>query len=411
MNRAMVRQLAPATAGTLTAMLPMETTPFLISGSIRIGHLSVEAAGWIGTASLAAVAAGSMLLSPLLGRIPLRRAAMAFSLMTMASYLLMAVAKSFLAFMILAIAAGGACGCLLACMAMVVAATPDPDRSYGIIYASTGIFFAALLFLLPTVGELVSPAMMFVLIAAVALLAFPILSRVRVGGDVGDAGSGIEPASINWAWVGLLIFVMSIAFPVYGGTYGFAERKAVEVGLTSVQAGMVISMATLLSIVGTVCVATVGTRFGRLAPTLTVMIVATVAYGLTLRSTDPTGFIIGFLIFGLMQLALNAYFFGLASALDREGRVAALLQGYSLIPYALGPGIFGSLTEGGALTSLAAPAVVINLVATGLLLPMLIALDRRAGFGGRAWERSPASCQDAASVPATSAVRGSSRGR
>ena len=383
MNRNMMRQLVPVIAGTLSAMLPMETTPFLISGAVRAGHLSVEAAGWIGTASIGAVAAGSMALSPLLHRIPFRSSVIGLSLTTVLAYLLMALASSFAQFMGLAILAGGACGGMLACMAMVVAGTPDPDRSYGAIYASTGVIFAVLLFLVPYVGDTYSPAMMFVLIAAAALIALPVAARVKLGDMPQSEEEVAAPSRINWFWVGLLVLVMSIAFPLYGGVYGFAERKAVEVGLSSVQSGMVISAATILTIMGSVCVATIGTRFGRLIPTVVVMCLATTAYGLTLQATGPAGFVIGFLIFGFMQLALNSYIFGLASALDRGGKVAALLQGYSLVPYALGAGIFGSLTEGGKLTSLAMPAVALNIAATILLLPILVVLDRSSRKAAR----------------------------
>ncbi|WP_447725853.1 MFS transporter [Sphingomonas koreensis] len=377
MDRTQIRQLVPVIAGTLTAMLPTYTVPFLISGAVEVGHFGLEAASWIGTASIGAVAIASMAVAPLLNRIPLRQSIVGLGLAATLSYLLMAAVSSFAGFLLLAIAGGAACGGLLGCMAMVVARTADPDRSYGVIYASTGVVFAVLMFLLPTVGAAFSPAMMFVLIAAVALCTLPIAVRVSADANAHAGPEAGSVAPVNWAWVLLLVLVMTISQPLYGGVYGFSERKAVEVGLGSVEVGVVLSVSTLLCIIGSLCVAAIGTRYGRLIPTVVVMALATVAYGLTLRATDPTAFIIGFLIFGFMQLAMNSYFFGLASALDRDGKVAALLQGYSLIPYALGTGIFGSLTKGGALTSLALPAVAINLIATILLLPILIALDRQ----------------------------------
>ena len=377
MDRTQIRQLIPVIAGTLVAMLPTYTVPFLISGAVQMGHFGLEAASWIGTASIASVAIASMAVSPLLNRLPLRLSIACFGLTAAVSYLLLATVSSFAGFMLLAIVGGAACGALLGCMAMVVARTPDPDRSYGVIYATTGIVFAVLMFLLPTVDHVFSPALMFVLIAAVALGALPVAVRVKADANSHAGPEGVGVAPVNWVWVLLLVLVMTISQPLYGGVFGFSERKAVEVGLNSVQVGAALSTSTLLCIIGSLCVAAIGTRFGRLLPTVVVMTLATVAYGLTLRATDPTAFIIGFLIFGFMQLALNSYMFGLASALDRDGKVAALLQGYSLIPYALGTGIFGSLTKGGPLTSLALPAVAINVVATILLLPILIALDRQ----------------------------------
>ncbi|WP_157218025.1 MFS transporter [Flavisphingomonas formosensis] len=374
LDRRYAAEIFPLIMGTFIAMLPMEATPFVIGGLVQAG-LSTEQAGWVGTTSIFAVALVSMFTPPLISRLPFRTTMIAFGLVTILAYAMLGATTSFTLLLLIGTLAGAGSGGLLAGMAMRVARTADPDRSYGYIYASTGVGFALLLLVLPIVGSRFGHAAMFVLIAAVGGLILPLLCRLPVD-HVAQEETGATDGGICWPFVAIVVLVMTVAFPIYGGTYGFAERKAVEIGLSARQAGQVLAGATMLTIVGSAIVAFIGTRWGRLMPTVVVMLIATLAYYLVLGARSPAGYAAGMLLFGLMQLALNSYFFGLASALDRAGGVAATLQGFSLIPYALGSGLFGSLTGGGSLHMLALPAAGLNLAGLLILLPVLVALDR-----------------------------------
>jgi hypothetical protein len=260
-------------------------------------------------------------------------------------------------------------------MAMWITKTPNPDRVYGLIYAVATAVFALLLLILPLVGDRAGTPAMFLTLAMTVALITPALHWLdNVGGR--NPGQSAAPPRHIGRLVALVVLVMTIAFSLYGGVYGFSERKAVAIGLGATSIGVIVSAATMLTVIGSMLVTVVGTRPGRTLPTMVKMGIATVAYGLVLGAQGAPLYIIGMLAFGLMQMALNSYFFGLASALDPEGRVAAALQGYSLIPYALGAGLFGSLARNGDLTFLALPAVVINVIAALILLPMLRWLDR-----------------------------------
>ncbi|KQX25167.1 MULTISPECIES: MFS transporter [unclassified Sphingomonas] len=368
--------VGPLIGGTFLAMYPMMTTPILIGGSVDSAHLSAEQAGWIGTLSIGAVAAASMLLPSLLRRFPGRLPLFLFAAMLVAGYLGFATSVSFAAFGLFALLGGTGSGGLLAGMAMRIAKAPSPDQVYGVIYAvATGIY-AVLLSLLPIVGGRYGASAMFVVLALVALATMPALALL--GDDVAEAEHHAAGAPKPWAMIAVVVLVMTVAFPLYGGVYAFSERRAVAIGLEPAAIGAVLGATTLMTVIGALLVAWVGTRPGRTVPTLVTMAVATLAYGLVLGAAGTAPFIAGMLAFGLMQMALNSYFFGLASVLDREGRAAAALQGYSLVPYALGAALFGTLGNDGNLARLALPSVAINIVAALILVPMLIRLDRAA---------------------------------
>ena len=365
--------VAPLTGGTFLGMYPMMTTPILIGGVMDGAAMTSEQAGWIGTISVGAVAAASMLLPGLRHRYPGRLPLYLFAACLIAGYAGFAVATDFNSFALFAFLGGIGSGGLLAGMAMRIAGMPSPDRVYGGIYAAATIAFALLLFVVPIVGGRAGVSAAFFTLAIVALIVSPALAFVS--DHVVDDVAGKADARTPWSMVSVVMLVMVVAFPLYGGVYSFCERRAVAVGLSPAGVGSVLGATTLMTVIGAALVAWIGTRPGRTIPTMATMAIATLAYGLALGGGSVELFVLGMLAFGLIQMALNSYFFGLASVLDPGGRVAAFLQGFSLIPYALGAALFGTL---GDLPRLAIPAMVINLVGALILLPVLLRLDRAA---------------------------------
>ena len=364
--------VAPLAGGTFLGMYPMMMTPVLIGGVMDGAQMTSEQAGWIGTISVGAVAAASMLLPGLLHRYPGRGPLYLFAALLVAGYAGFAIAADFTAFAGFALLSGIGSGGLLAGMAMRIAGMPSPDRVYGSIYAAATIAFALLLFAVPIVGGNWGVGAGFLTLALVALAVTPAL--MLVGDHVVHERQDSTGAGIPWAMVVVVMLVMVMAFPLYGGVYSFCERRAVAVGLSPAGVGSVLGATTLMTVVGSALVAWIGTRPGRTIPTMVTMAIATVGYGLALGGRGVGPFVLGMLAFGLIQMALNSYFFGLASVLDPDGRVAAFLQGFSLIPYAFGAALFGML---GDLPSLAIPAIAINLAAALILLPLLLKLDNR----------------------------------
>ncbi len=365
--------VAPLTGGTFLGMYPMMTTPILIGGVMDGAAMTSEQAGWIGTISVGAVAAASMLLPGLLHRYTGRMPLYLFAAFLVAGYAGFAVANDFKTFAAFAFLSGIGSGGLLAGMAMRIARMPSPDRIYGGIYATATIAFALLLFAVPIVGGAAGVGAAFLTLAFVALIVTPALAFVS--DHVLDDVAGATDARTPWSMVSVVMLVMVVAFPLYGGVYSFCERRAVAVGLSPAGVGSVLAATTLMTVIGAALVAWIGTRPGRTIPTMATMAIATVAYGLALGGGSVELFVLGMMAFGLIQMALNSYFFGLASVLDPGGRVAAFLQGFSLIPYAFGAALFGTL---GDLPRLAIPAMMINLVGAFILLPVLLRLDRAA---------------------------------
>ena len=60
MDFRLLRRILPIIAISYVAMLPMESTPFLILGAEHGAKLTAEQADWVGTACVFAVAIGSI---------------------------------------------------------------------------------------------------------------------------------------------------------------------------------------------------------------------------------------------------------------------------------------------------------------------------------------------------------------
>lgn len=250
--------VAPLTGGTFLGMYPMMTTPILIGGVMDGAAMTSEQAGWIGTISVGAVAAASMLLPGLLHRFPGRAPLYLFAAFLVAGYAGFATASDFNSFAAFAFLSGIGSGGLLAGMAMRIAGMPSPDRVYGGIYAAATIAFALLLLLVPIIGGAAGVGAAFLTLAAVALVVTPALMFVS-DHVVADAPVSTD-GGLPWGMVMIVMLVMVITFPLYGGVYSFCERRAVAVGLSPTGVGSVLGATTLMTVIGAALVAWIGTR-------------------------------------------------------------------------------------------------------------------------------------------------------
>lgn len=360
------------------AILPIMTAPFIIGGAMDATGISMAQAGWLGVASLVPIALTSISISPFLGRVPARPVAMSCAMCLVVGFGGLSAADRYWQYIALCMIAGVGSGGLLALIARKIAQVDNPERLYGTIYTVTSLGFAALMFALPAARGLWGVDGMFILVGILGALMIPFLLRLPDSPPVAAVAAGNSKMS-GRRHAALLFIFITIAAPINGGVYAFCERKAAELALSPQLTGSILSLTMICSIIGSALVAWVGTRPGRTIPTVTVFLTAGLSYLLILSAQSVAAFIIGMALYGLIQMAMNAYLFGLASAVDRRGRVAAALQGYSLVPYAAGAGIYGSLAGSGPLMALGWPSLLINLAATALLLPMLVTLDRPQG--------------------------------
>lgn len=359
----------------MVGVLGIYATPYLVGYAIDVLHYPAAQAGWIASLEIGGVAAGSLVVAPFVAGLRQRRLALVATLLVVLSNLLSGLAPTALLYGATRLVSGFACGLVLAVVTACIAATGDAERTYGQVYAGMSVMAALLLYLLPGFQAGFGPAGLFGGLAlASASLALGVSGLPESLSAPAMSTAASRP--LRWSRVALLFASMTLAFATYGAVYAFSGRIATDLGMGSKAMGAMLAASTLSAILGSGIAGFLGTRWGRSLPLCGAMLLAALTYLVILGVHSAPVLVVGMIAYGLMTMFFNAYAYGAAAGIDPSGRVSTALQGYSLVPYAIGPGVLGSLAGQQGYSGLAWPAFLINLVAIAVVLPVVLGLDR-----------------------------------
>lgn len=369
--------------GMLIGLTGLYTIPYVVGSAVGDLHLSASVAGWLAAVEIVGVSIGSIVAPSLATRLSPRRLTLASAAMTVVANLLSglmwsAIARELVAFALVRIIAGVTSGIVLGMVTAWIALTGESERTYGRVYMGMSLAFAMLLLLLPPLQSRLGGSALFLTLAAILfLLLVPLIRQLDISGYSADRPAHAPP--LVRLDVLRLFLSMTLAYFTYGAAYTFSDRIGNAIGLSPTTIGTVLSTSTMMSIVGAWVAGTLGLRWGRARPLCGAIFLAGISYLLILRAQTSAVLLIGMAAYGVTTMFYNAYSLGVAVALDPvTGRVASILQGYSLIPYALGPGLLGTVMGDANFKTLALPALALNLLAILVVLPVLTRLDQES---------------------------------
>ena len=257
----------------------------------------------------------------------------------------------------------------------MIASSTDPDRLYARVMVGGALAAAALFVGLPHAMEIWAHRGAFALLAAVALLCFPLLVLLPRSAPPGTTSEILGGGLLRGPALAVLIsaFVLSVG---EGAIWAFVERIGGHVGLGIDAIGLVLGATTLVGISGAVLAAWLGTRFGRTLPLslgIAAIGLASVVLG---HATGPVAYVAGELVYNTAYLFVAPFLLGTAAAIDTQGRVAAATGGVVLLGAGVGPGIGGVLVAWGSFPPVAWFVVACCGAAILLILPLTLVLDR-----------------------------------
>ncbi len=285
---------------------------------------------WIGTASL-------------------RLAATLLLTVGCAAWLTAALTDWYPALLIGLVAAGLGFGGLYALMLAALSATPIPERAFGWQYCLGSLPGVALLYLIPALAkgaDAVAISFGLVMVSNLMVAATIVLLPVQ-GIYVGPSLEGAPLVRVRLAAV-LFSIAMVALFCLYVaicGGWAFLGRVADADGIPAAFTGIVLGIATLVSIVATVPAALLGSAGGRLS----VMVPASglMILGLILLAVGSSRlwFVLGTMLFiGLTTFVLT-YVLSLCARLETSGRMSALPAAILGAASTAGPAIAGHIVE------------------------------------------------------------------
>lgn len=248
----------------------------------------------------------------------------------------------------------------------------DTGRAYGYLFSGGMLLSFLALFVLPQLQPLFGPSYAFwgYICFAAAMLPIMLLLPARDGFERAGAREGADLAEAKARWS--RIVVLSIAFSIqaipFQGVWAFFYVLASERGLAEGTTGVLVSISTLASLMGSLSSASLSRLVGRTMLVLGAITAAGASIIALLLVRDP-------IIFGLfacmLMFVLFAFYpaiFSAAADIDPSGRGASFLQGLSMLVGASGPLIVGALFKASQI-----PVIIGGTIATALISGAMLA--------------------------------------
>lgn len=351
-------------------LLGLWALPFLISAIIHDLNLNEAQAGILMSAEFIFTMLASLLVAPLMGRAPRRTLAIAGTLLAIAANVVSASMTDLYSLAAVRCVAGIGAGLALACGNACVASAKQPDRIAGHMNVlSVVLMIVVMLGYAKVMAAYGLPGLYYAMAAtmAVMLLAIPFMPQhaPKAQTHTVSAGSGNVLLSLPAICMMLAMFVFQ-ARDTMG--WAFVERIGTMVGYSGDELGILLSVQSMVGLIGPLLAAMIGKRFGLSTPViLAILLTGGTSLSYVLGEHSKTLYTIGVMTICITYFYALSYLTGLAAALDREGRVVAAASSFLSLGLAVGPAISGGLISMGGFT-LAAWGIAVTVLLTLLLV-------------------------------------------
>ncbi|WP_417450637.1 MFS transporter [Kordiimonas sp.] len=268
----------------------------------------------------------------------------------------------------------------------VIARTPAPDRTFGMLLVVQYGLGGVGLMTLPKLVPLYGTSVLFIALmafSAITLVMLPFLApypaKEKTVMEAQKDGTGPYFKPLILALLAVFCFqAANMGLAAYVIELGKGE------GLTTNSTSTTLGIANWISVAGAVFVYVIGLRNGRLKPLLLGLLVTLVGMFLFRFSGNASLFFAANVITGITWAFLIPYLLGMCAAFDGKGQMAALSGFFSKMGLASGPFVAALVIGEGNYT------LLINLALMGIVLCIAAAfmparlLDSKADAGPRA---------------------------
>ena len=337
-------------AGSFVGLIPGTLAAFLVGGLIADRGFDPIDAGILGSGEMIVLAVASTLLAPYMIRLPVVPISVAGGLLTGLAHLVSALLTSFWPLLALRVLAGAGEGLMLAAAAATAARTQDPDRVYGIGFATS---MGMMIVLSPLLGAVIGAYGMlggYTVVGVIYLALTPLSLWLRLAPrPKTSTTSALRPLPRRQL---ALVMIVMVCFGIGPApTFAFLERVASEIGIGTARVGEIFSMSFAFGLATALLTGWLGPRWGRTIPTA-VALAALGTFSLVLvKVGGEAAFAGALLIYMGWYLVVQVAWFAAVAAFDPTGRVAPAASGCFMLTLGLGPLVGGLLVTAGSYTT------------------------------------------------------------
>ena len=237
--------------------------------------------------------------------------------------------------MIIRVVAGVSEGVIYAVsLAAVASPSRNPDRLYGLFAVSWALMGFVMFGIGGFLSEMYAHRGLYAMTGVSTLLVLPFLRGLPA------AKAAVHQQSKYNISIYVVVLVNLSMFSYMAGAsalYSYSEPLGARLGLSASEIGLALSTAMIIGLGGAILATWLNIRFGRILPITTVIVLFTI-YALMLCNTESASvYFVGLSLTGVYYFFSLPYSYGVASALDKKGRLAAAVGFAFLVGSSVGP--------------------------------------------------------------------------
>ena len=328
------------------AILPVLILPAMVGALIDYATFTESEAGWLAAAGFAGSAIGAIATGLRIRHFDPAKLAMGGLIAlavfdALASWVAVMPAELFVALRFMSGLSGAV---VYAAVVASIAATANPEKGYGVFmvfqFGLSAIGLYGLPYLLPHIGVVG----MYLGLAAAALCSLALAKSV-----VHREGAVAEPAIEVHMLLRPAAILAMLGIGLYESAnfmqYTYADRIGISFGLSTIETGEVLGVASLLGIPAALLVVWIGDRFGQLGPLLAAIAVSVIAHMMLYAQNGPVTFIAAVFALGMTWAFGLAFFYAFEARLDPGGTVIVVGGFFTASGSVVGPALAAALVR------------------------------------------------------------------
>ena len=304
-------------------------------------HFGVAGAdiGIVSLANLLGTAAGSLVVTIRLDRLPWRRTSLIAAVSALIAQLLVAAMPGFAAAAVMETVTGVAAGVLLALSSAIVGQAGQSDRGFAFILALQAVVAVGCLVGLPVLADRAGAPAAFAAVALPFLAILPATFLLRRAPSRHRAGPAAVPGA-RWNRAVLALVTAHFLFSAAVGIlWTFSAVLGGMSGLADIPMGFSLAVGNVAALFGSLAAAAINLRYGRILPLGIVSLLLLASAALFAADTDMMRFNAACALYLLAWGGGMPFFMGAVSQFDRGDRITALLPVLAFAGMAAGPAI------------------------------------------------------------------------
>jgi len=357
--------------------------PMIVGGLVDNLHFTERQAGFVASVELSGLSLGMLLLLGVAQWVPRSVLAGLAIATVVAANVSACLVHQFELMLIVRFVAGFGAAMALAVFLAMGASQPCPEDTFAVVNAISIAYSGVFSPIAPVILAVWRLPGLFLILAGVALLMFPLVSGLDIAAHSTGQPSLSPSTAANTkvarypAQVVMLLMMMALLYTGHGAVWAYQQRIGVGLGLPVEEIGKWIGLSMLIGGVGGSLAAwRVSMRLGRMWPQLLSLSISSVAAILLVNGTTPTLFAVACGLIALSWFYGLPYQMGLLAAFDPRGRAnmagIVMTTGGSSAGPALAAVLVGYAGHV-AIGALAATCYVLSLL---LVLPSVIGRQR-----------------------------------